>query len=319
MGFFKILLGPFGLGLPFRPTSKRERFQYQSVAAQQETNQLLARLIESVETGSIGTGEAPRRTLTPEEAKQLGRQRMREAFEEQGLKHKEHLAEVWKLGNVFTADVRCVIGWRALFRMEDGLAFSLNGFLQEFNTGLSLSDKESGNNSQIDVSKFGASRDLHNFLKAGNRAEFVVEQVENYEPRNSLKAISDRVQDPNNRRQDAQRIANQRTRYKLKLTKIIETGNEASMSFTAGDIIIGTLNIRSTGSSTVQLHDDRVIEIANTQFPPPYRVREGTSKFWLVESGAPVWLKVLPPKHKGLPENSFSFKVVPPPESNSQN
>jgi hypothetical protein len=319
MGLFKILLGPFGLGLPFRPTSKRERFQYQSVAAQQETNQLLERLIESVETGSSGTGEAPRRALTPEEAKQLGIKRMLEASEAQGLKNKEHLAEVWKLGNVFAADVRCVIGERALFRMEDGLTFSLNGLYPEFNNAFSFSDRESGNNSQIDVSKFGASKDLHNFLKAGNRAEFVVEQVEIYEPRNSLKAISDRVQDPNNRRQDAQRIANQQTKYTFKLTRIIETGDEASMSFTAGDIIIGTLNIRSTGKSTVQLHDDRVIEISNSQFPPPYRVREGTSKFWLVESGDPVWLKVLPPKHKGLPENSYSFKVVPPTESNSQN
>jgi hypothetical protein len=310
MGLFKILLGPIGMGLPFRPTSKRERFQYQSVAAANETNQLLERLIETVESGTPGVVNAPSSGTSFEE---FQRRQLEQA--KQAAKKIAALLTEWKVGATFTAQVRWVIGDGALFRTDEGLPFGFNALGHETYISYDTLFAHDLKGLEIDMSEFGTPADMHKFLKAGNRAKFLVTKVEQYEPILNLKSITDKIQDPNNRRNDPQRSANQRTRYKFKLIGIIETGLEDAVSFTVGDIIIGELTITTSGDNRVELPDGRIIELANRHFSAPYRVREGTSMFWLVETGAQVWLKVLPPQSKRFGANSYSFKVIPPPAS----
>lgn len=312
MGFFKILLGPIGLGLPFRPTTKRERFQRDSIDAQLATNELLGRLIESVESGSAGlngTTETPKRPFSVQE----NMRRNREILERIAKHARTQVSETFIAGETVTTEVMCVIGWRALFQTKNGIFFSIRDEGLFARVRLDTGMKHDGDKLEIDVSDFGDEKDLYRFLRPGNIAEFLVTQAETYEPMQSLKSLTDKVQDPNNRRHDIQRIENQRIKYQLKLVKVAESGTEDSLTYRVGDIIVGILGSEGTGARTITLHDGRKISVNPRDFPSHYRVREGISHFWLVNPGDEVWLKVEPPANKHLPTNQYSFEVIPPP------
>ena len=314
MGLFKTLLGPFGLGLPLRPTTKRERFQYNSVAAQNQTNELLERLIDSIDTTGTATPSAP----------PSSRPRVAPAPNQ----------AVWETGATITADVRSVIGQNALFVTDDGTTIAVGALdLSHFpRANFSTARKQL----KIDVSAFGDSHKLSKFLEAGNQVEFRVSTGE-YEyrdeelglirnpydivlaPARMILQEVDRAFDPKNRGGDAKRASRTIFRYHLTLTKVTPTGREESLRINVGEIVKAVFcgDGRQGLPASVELPDGRIEEIEPRKFSEPYRVREGLGHHWLIKNGDTVWLRVLPPAHKGLPTNWFRFQPVAPPATES--